>query len=35
MQKTHDRAPMQKGSTQEVEAAGCEQEVELQTSIQV
>lgn len=31
MQKTHDRDPMSKGNTQEVEAAGFAQEVELHT----
>ena len=31
MQKTRNRAPVQKGNTQEVEAAGFEQEAELQT----
>lgn len=35
MQKIHDRAPMQKRSTQEVEAASYEQEAELQRSLPV
>lgn len=30
MQKTHSRAPTQKGNTQEVEAAGFQQEAEVQ-----